>query len=417
MGMLRTAFLTSCFFLLTLAACSSQPAPAPAATASPAPTLVPVTPTSVMGCGLVQAQPTQEVSKALPPVTTSDYVRGPEGATVTLLAYCDFQSAQCEIFNRVLDQLEKNHPTDLRVVMRPFPIPTSLVASLDKSQLSAQAAVAAGKQGKFWAMRDLLHTQYNSWASLSVQAFQKWVVEQAAGLGLQQAQFKADLTSTETVSRAKSMYSDASKLGISAIPTVFINGTLQQRPALSYDGLDSTIGLVGLAARQFRTCPPFDISASKQYTATLHTAKGDIVMQLYADKAPLAVNSFVFLARQGWFNGVTFHRVIPGFVAQAGDPSGTGAGGPGYYFKNEISTGLSFNKPGVVAMANAGPDTNGSQFFITYAPQPRLDGSYTIFGQVTKGMGVVEALTERDTQLTPGLPPGDKILSVTVEEK
>jgi len=186
---------------------------------------------------------------------------------------------------------------------------------------------------------------------------------------------------------------------------------------LSYDGLNSTIGLVALGRKQFSTCPPFSIDPARHYTATLHTAKGDIVMQLYADQAPLAVNSFVFLARQGWFNGVTFHRVIPGFVAQAGDPSGTGAGGPGYYFKNEVSAGLSFDKPGVVGMANAGPDTNGSQFFITYAPQPKLDGTYTIFGQVIKGMDVVEALTQRDPQLTAGLPPGDKIINVTIEEQ
>ena len=209
----------------------------------------------------------------------------------------------------------------------------------------------------------------------------------------------------------------AAEFGISAIPTVFINGALQQRAALSYDGLDSTIGLVALGSRQFESCPPFQIDPTKQYTATLHTGKGDIVMRLYADKAPLAVNSFVFLASQGWYNGVTFHRVIPGFVAQAGDPSGSGAGGPGYYFKNEISTGLSFDKPGVVAMANAGPDTNGSQFFITYSPQPTLDGVYTIFGQVIQGMDVVEALTSRDPQLTSGLPPGDRIVKVDIEVK
>ncbi len=413
--MSRFTFLMACFVLLTLAACSSQPAPT--ATPSPAPTIKAVTPTAVVGCSSVQAQPTQEISKALPEITSSDYIRGPKDAAVTMLAYCDFQSAQCELFNRVVDQLEKDHPNDLRIVLRPFPVPTSVISSLDKSQLSVQAAIAAGYQNKFWEMRDLLHGQYNSWATLSVETFKKWVVEQAGTLDMDGDQFAKDLTSAETVSKAQAMYSDATKIGISAIPTVFINGTLQQRPALSYEGLSSTIGLVSLATRQFKTCPPFNIDPSKQYTATLHMDKGDIVVQLFADKAPLAVNSFVFLARQGWFGGVTFHRVIPGFVAQAGDPSGTGAGGPGYYFNNEITAGIGFDKPGVVAMANAGPDTNGSQFFITYAPQPKLDGSYTIFGQVTKGMDVVEALTPRDPQLTPGLPPGDKILSVTIEEK
>ena len=145
--------------------------------------------------------------------------------------------------------------------------------------------------------------------------------------------------------------------------------------------------------------------------------KGDIQIQLYADKAPLAVNSFVFLARNGWFDGVTFHRVIPGYLAQTGDPSGTGLGGPGYYFKNEISADLKYDKPGVVGMANSGPDTNGSQFFITYAPAPNLDRGYTIFGQVLKGMDVVESLTSRDPSQNANLPQGDKIINVTIEEK
>ena len=140
------------------------------------------------------------------------------------------------------------------------------------------------------------------------------------------------------------------------------------------------------------------------------------MIQLFPDKAPLAVNSFVFLARQGWFEGVTFHRVIPGFVAQAGDPSGTGKGNPGYFFNNEI-TELKFDKPGMVSMANSGPDTNGSQFFITFAPAPHLDGGYTIFGQVISGLDVAENLTPRDPSQGTTLTPGDKILSVDIEEK
>ncbi len=419
--MLRVAVIGSCFGLFALAACSAQ-----AASQTPPPitpalhTLVPTaasTGTPAMGCSLIGAQPTQSAAQGLPPVTSSDYARGPQNASVTMLAYCDFQSAQCELFNRVVDQLSKEHSNDLKVVLRPFPVPTSVVASLDKSQISVQAALAAGNQGKFWQMHDLLHTQYDAWTKLSVSGFEKWVNGQVSGLGLDQAQFTKDLTSTATVNKANALYTSESALGIAALPTVFLNGSLQPRAALSYEGLDSTIGLLSLASREFKTCPPFNLDPSKQYIATLHTEKGDIVIQLYADKAPLAVNSFVFLAQHGWFNGVTFHRVLPGFVAQTGDPSGTGQGGPGYYFKNEISTDLLFNKPGVVGMANSGPDTNGSQFFITYAPQPTLDGKYTIFGQVIKGMDVVESLTPRDPQLTAGLPPGDKILSITIQEK
>ncbi len=423
---LRTILLLICTLIggTLVASCSSIPtaATSTASTATPAP----ATRAASRGCSVVSAAPTPSGSGLLPPVTAADYTRGPDNATVTLLYYCDFQSAQCEIFNRVLDQLTKDHPNDLKVVMRPFPIPASVVATvappsmvqgLDKSDLSVGAALAAGNQGKFWQLRDLLHAQYNAWANLAPPAFEKWVSGQAASLGLDQARFDQDLASPATQTQEQSLYDAAVGLGISSIPTVFINGGLQQRAALSYDGLESTISLIALGTRQFKSCPPFAIDPTKQYTATLHTVEGDIVLRLFADKAPLAVNSFVFLAHQGWFDGVTFHRVIPGFVAQAGDPSGTGSGGPGYFFDNEISPDLLFDKPGMVGMANSGPDTNGSQFFITYAPEPQLDGSYTVFGQVIQGMDVVNSLTPRDPQQTSALPPGDKILSVTIQEQ
>ena len=124
----------------------------------------------------------------------------------------------------------------------------------------------------------------------------------------------------------------------------------------------------------------------------------------------------MFLARQGWYDGVTFHRMIPGFAAQAGDPSGTGKGNPGYFFNNEDS-GLKFDKAGMVAMANSGPDTNGSQFFITFAPAPHLDGSYTIFGQIISGLDAAENLSPRDPSQGTSLPPGDKIIKISIEEK
>jgi cyclophilin family peptidyl-prolyl cis-trans isomerase len=172
--------------------------------------------------------------------------------------------------------------------------------------------------------------------------------------------------------------------------------------------------LVG--TKQYSSAPPMLIDTSKSYTATVKMAKGgEFVIQLYADKAPITVNSFVFLARQGYFDGVTFHRVLSGFMAQGGDPTGTGNGGPGYSFVNEDND-LSFDKAGVVAMANAGRDTNGSQFFITFGPQPQLDGGYTIFGQVTSGMDVVNAISLRDPEKKP-TPPGDAIESITIAEK
>lgn len=162
--------------------------------------------------------------------------------------------------------------------------------------------------------------------------------------------------------------------------------------------------------------PPMLIDKSKQYFATVQMAKGgEFVVQLYPDKAPITVNSFVFLARQGYFDGVTFHRVLQGFMAQGGDPTGTGGGGPGYEFVNEDSD-LTFDKAGVVAMANAGRDTNGSQFFITFGPQPTLNGGYTIFGQVTSGMDVVNSIRLRNPDTNPDYA-GDAIKTITITEK
>jgi len=167
---------------------------------------------------------------------------------------------------------------------------------------------------------------------------------------------------------------------------------------------------------QYDTPPPMVIDQNKEYYATVKMAKGaEFVIQLYADKAPITVNNFVFLAREGYYDGTTFHRVLDGFMAQGGDPTGTGMGGPGYEFANEDSD-LTFDKEGVVAMANAGRDTNGSQFFITFGPQEYLNGGYTIFGQVIEGMDVVNSITRRDPQQNPDYP-GDAILSITIEEK
>ena len=139
------------------------------------------------------------------------------------------------------------------------------------------------------------------------------------------------------------------------------------------------------------------------------------MVQLFPEVAPMAVNSFVFLAEHDWFDNVTFHRVIPGFMAQGGDPSGTGYGGPGYTFEIEPSSTLLFDRAGLLAMANSGPTSNGSQFFITYGPAEHLNGGYTIFGEVISGMDVVESLAARDPAQGGNLPPGDLILDVSIE--
>jgi peptidylprolyl isomerase len=161
------------------------------------------------------------------------------------------------------------------------------------------------------------------------------------------------------------------------------------------------------------------IRTGHDYVATITLASGEqVTVDLDPEQAPITVNNFVFLACQGFYDGVTFHRVIPGFVAQGGDPTGTGSGGPGYTIEHEADNGLPFDRAGLISMAHTmQPHSTGSQFFITYSPQPMLDADFTVFGEVTQGMTAIEGLTPRDPQQDPNAPPGDVIESIRVEER
>ena len=152
--------------------------------------------------------------------------------------------------------------------------------------------------------------------------------------------------------------------------------------------------------KQWSTPPAMSIDPKKTYQTVLHTEKGDITLQLFAKETPRTVNNFVFLARQGFYDGTVFHRVIKDFMAQGGDPTGTGTGGPGYRFADEFHPQLRHDQPGVLSMANAGPNTNGSQFFITHVPTPWLDKKHSVFGRVTAGMDVLLSIPPRDPQRT-----------------
>ena len=160
--------------------------------------------------------------------------------------------------------------------------------------------------------------------------------------------------------------------------------------------------------------PSGALDTTKTYTATFKTEKGDIGVQLFADRAPRTVENFVNLARAGFYGGTTFHRVIGGFMAQGGDPTGTGTGGPGYQFGDEFHPELRHDSPGILSMANAGPGTNGSQFFITFGPTPHLDDRHSVFGKVTTGMDVLRSLRERDPQRDR--QPGDRIDTIEISE-
>jgi len=162
------------------------------------------------------------------------------------------------------------------------------------------------------------------------------------------------------------------------------------------------------------TPPTGALDQTKTYAARFKTERGEIVCELFASDAPLTVENFVNLARAGFYDGTTFHRVIPGFMAQGGDPTGTGRGGPGYDFPDELTARRRHDGPGVLSMANAGPNTNGSQFFLTFGATPHLDGRHTVFGRVISGMEVVNSIRERDPGRDPA--PGDRIETIEIDE-
>lgn len=170
-----------------------------------------------------------------------------------------------------------------------------------------------------------------------------------------------------------------------------------------------------MATQRYQQAPAMQIDPNKRYSAIFHTNRGDFTVDLFAKDAPQTVNNFVFLARDGFYNGTTFHRVIRGFMAQGGDPTGTGTGGPGYKFADEQSAlRLKHEGAGTLSMANAGPNTNGSQFFITFGPTPHLNGIHAVFGRVSQGMDVVNSIRERDPMRDR--QPGDTIDRIEIQE-
>jgi cyclophilin family peptidyl-prolyl cis-trans isomerase len=299
----------------------------------------------------------------------------------------------------------------VRLVFRHFPL-TSIHPN---AALASQAAEAAGVQKKFWQMHDLLFEKQGEWSSLSTEEFKTWLKEKARSLNLNSNQFMVDLESEAIVQKVAKSETDAVASGLNSTPSLLFN-KFRYADRNDLESLSSIVEYFLLPGKSYTECPELTIDPEKTYTVTIKTEKGDIVLELYPKQAPWAVNSFVFLARNKWFDGTSFFRVIPNFVAQSGDPSNSSLGGPGYEYTNEVTPELRFDKPGVVGLANTGNNDNGSQFFITYQALPDLDGKYTIFGQVISGMEVLSSLRPRNPATDQILVPPDAILSITVEE-
>jgi cyclophilin family peptidyl-prolyl cis-trans isomerase/protein-disulfide isomerase len=377
-----------------------------------------IVPSSTPGSAVCQnvamvpiANPT--VAALVPPITADDQTLGPVSAKLTIIEYADFMCPACAALAPTLNQLARAYPQDVRIVFRHYPLDSDNLA-----MLAAQASEAAGIQGKFWQMHDLLYALQAVWSAKSPADFKTWLTTEAESLGLAGSQFASDLDSQAVIKKVTSERDVMTSLGVvNQTPFLFLNNMPYGNSRTDLDTLKGFVTLFEMPARALK-CPPMTIDPNKQYTAAIKTSKGDIVLKLFADKAPMTVNNFVYMVDQGWYDGVPFHRVLPGFVAQTGDPSGTGLGGPGFQYGLEASTGLKFDQAGMVGMAHAQDvNSNGSQFFITYAPAPNLDGHFTVFGQVTQGMDVVQKLTSRDPSKDTTLAAPDTIIEITITEQ
>ncbi|MFA5874116.1 MAG: peptidylprolyl isomerase [Anaerolineales bacterium] len=399
--------LASVFILVS---CSPAPAaanPVSLATPSPGPTATPAS----MPCTLLHFPVTPEAALGAE-FESRGHVSGAADAPVTIIAFSDYQCLQCAFLAASLRQIRLTHPNDVRVIYLHAP-----QSDRDKDNLAIQAVEAADLQGKFWEMHDLLFEKQAEWSALTPADFEAWATAQAAGLAMDAARFRSDFESPVVADRLQQANQFTAGVQPFAPPLLFVNSASPYIALADFASLDTVVRMDALTARQFSACPPESIDPLKQYIVTLHTAKGDVVLQLYPEKAPLAVNNFVFLARSGWYDGITFYRVLPDNRVMTGDPSETGLGNPGYLFETEIVTGLRFDQPGMLALDNDGPDTNGSRFFITLGSNAQWNGQYTIFGQVLSGLDILSALTTRDPQPGIYLPPGDELISVTIEER
>lgn len=428
--MRRWIGLLALLALLALAACDSEKASDPAATATQAATatLPPPTATAIPPTATT-SPPTDAPARselAGPTATPGDdytplegHSLGPEGAALTVVMYGDFQCEPCARYARDLEVLRSRYPDAMRLIWRHLPD----TRAHDKAALALQASEAAAAQGQFWPMHDQLFTHQAEWRDLAPVDFRAALSDYAATVGLDVDRFDAELDAGAYAPLIDGALEDAAALELVGAPTLLFNGI----PYSGRDdlfGLEEEVRLALLAPRQFAAAPPMTIDPAGLLRATIATEKGDIVIDLFPRDAPVTVNNFVFLARSGWYDDNTFHYVLPGYLAQTGDPSGTGRGSPGYTIPGEHDNGLTFDRAGLVAMAHppGTPDGAGSEFFITLAPlapPEEWNGQYTIFGVVVEGLDVVQSLTPRnanDPINFPDPPPGDRVISITITE-
>lgn len=289
-----------------------------------------------------------------------------------------------------------------------------LISIHDKAVLSAEATEAADAQGYFWEMHDLLFDRQAEWSPLSEPQALDVFVGYAEELGLDSDRFRRELADGTHRDKIMSDYEEYSAYGPMSTPTYAVNGVFYPQMGLHPVAINAFISLVLDPPAQYADVPPQVVDPLKEYTATLRTSKGDILVELFAEDAPTNVNSFAFLSQEGWYDGQAFFYVEPGVVAHSGDPTGAGMGlpFPGYHCGDELSSDLAFDDAGMLGLYSPNPGSNSSQFFITFAPLPDLTGRFTIIGRVVGGMDIAKDLAPAK----PGLDePPDVVETILIE--
>lgn len=373
-------------------------------------------------------QPNASIVEKLGDITDEDWVLGPDDAAMTILMYSDFECPYCSIASLALLAYQAEHPEDVRYVYRHFPLPYHT-----KAPMSAWAADAAGKQDEslFFAVEHLLYENQKEWSALSsVEEYEDWLKEKMKSVdGLDYDQWEKDFADEDLRAQEQISFDNASGTGlIEGTPTIFLNLN-SFKGGWETSVLDNYLAYFKVQKRFYTELPPIVIDPEKDYRAVVETTKGTIIFDLLEKESPLAVNSFAFLAGDGWFDGNAFYRVKENFIAETGDPAGNGMGNPGYLFANDMND-LSYGEAGWVGMVNGGKDKNGSKFFFTndltafYTAAitasnegakeenklsdeeiaaevekelAKLTESYPIFGKVVEGVEVIPTLTQSDS--------------------
>lgn len=313
-----------------------------------------------------------DVKAILGEVTEDDWSIGPEDAVLTLVEYADFQCPYCAPAGLAALEFQAAHSDDVRYVYRHFPLTFH-----EKAPMAAYAADAAGKQGLFFEAEHFLYETQSDWTYMeTLEDFDAWLREQFQTVipGLDYEQWVMDYESEEIHEVVDGAFNKVAATGIiNGTPTFFANF---YQVSMSEDVLEQYIELFRMQKNYRTSCPVTAVEEGKEYCAVLHTTAGDVVINLFSEEAPNLVSGFMELAKDGFYDNNLFHNVVPGFVAQTGDPSATGVGLAGYYLDDENLNNGAFNEPGAVAMANTGENKNGSQFFIAMDIDTYFRNSY-----------------------------------------